>query len=369
MKMNRSSVVVEYRLVSSFEEVRKKLLHEEFADRLDKPLAFWALPTDRSSPIALMGKSLRELLGMPFEQLFATPGIGQKKINCLIELLRRAAEPNPPGAVDFAPVNEVEVHDAGDHVDASQVSEALWVQWQQTVRDHGLHDKTLGYLAPSLQQLPRVIWNTPLDAYTSLSLAQIRGLKTHGEKRVTAVLEVFGSLHALLAGSKSQAHLALEVRPLFVANLERWASAVARRSVHVDAQVIRQQFVEPLMRQVEIDAGEEIARLAASRLRLDGSGATVRQVARQMNLTRARVYQLLGDIGAVMNVRWPDGHTVTQNLRASLKDQLQDASQLELFDAVAELFFPSKRHDAEFGSHEDLDNNESGKKLSAAQAV
>lgn len=91
MKMNRSSVVVEYRLVSGFEEVRRKLLTEEFADRLDRPLAFWALPTDRSSPIALMGKTLRELFSMPFEQLFATPGIGQKKINCLIELLRRAA--------------------------------------------------------------------------------------------------------------------------------------------------------------------------------------------------------------------------------------------------------------------------------------
>jgi len=360
MKMNRSSVVVEYRLVSNFEEVRKKLLSEEFADRLDKPLAFWALPTDRSSPIALMGKSLRELLGMPFEQLFATPGIGQKKINCLIDLLRRAAEPNPPGAIDVAPVSETDAHDA-DHVDASQVSEALWVQWQQTVRDHGLHDKSLGYLAPSLQNLPRVIWNTPLDAYTSLSLTQIRGLKTHGEKRVTAVLEVFGSLHALLAGSKAQPHLALEVRPQFVASIERWASAVARRSVHVDAAAIRQAFVEPLMRQVETDAGEQIARWAASRLRLDGSGATVRQVARQMGLTRARVYQLLGDIGAVMSVRWPDGHTVVQNLRASLKEQLQDAKQLELFDAVVELFFPSKRHDAEFSADDDLE-----KKLPAA---
>ena len=44
MKMNRSSVVLEYRLVSSFEEVRAKLLSEEWADRLDKPLAFWACP-------------------------------------------------------------------------------------------------------------------------------------------------------------------------------------------------------------------------------------------------------------------------------------------------------------------------------------
>lgn len=355
MKMNRSSVVVEYRLVSSYEEARKKLLSEEFADRLDKPLAFWALPTDRSSPIALMGKTLRELFSMPFDQLFATPGIGQKKINCLIELLRRAASPHAPGASEDTVMEEpaaISMDESGSHVDASHVSEALWVQWQQTVRDHGLGSKTLGRLAPSLQRLPRVIWNTPLDAYTSLSLAQIRSLKTHGEKRVSAVLEVFGSLHALLAGSKPQSHLSLQVLPKFVVEIEYWAAAVMRRAVEVDADTIRHSFVDPLMAQVEIDAGEEIAQLAASRLRLDGSGATVRQVARQMDLTRARVYQLLGDVAAIMNVRWPDAQSVIAGLREALHEQIKDAKQLELFEAVCELFFPNKSHDVLAG-HED----------------
>lgn len=348
MKMNRSSVVVEYRLVSSFEEVRRKLLTEEFADRLDRPLAFWALPTDRSSPIALMGKTLRELFSMPFEQLFATPGIGQKKINCLIELLRRAASAHPPGSIETVASDESAVASDGNPVDASQVSEALWVQWQETVRGSGLGGKTLGRLAPSLQRLPRVIWNTPLDAYTSLSLAQIRSLKTHGEKRVSAVLEVFGSLHALLAGSNAQPHLALQVMPKFVANIEAWANAVVRRTVEVDAASIRRSFVDPLMEQVQIDAGEEIAQLAASRLRLDGSGATVRQVARQMDLTRARVYQLLGDISAVMSVRWPDAPQIIHSLREALHEQVKDAKQLELFEAVVELFFPSRLLDGTF---------------------
>ncbi len=292
-----------------------------------------------------MGKTLRELFSMPFEQLFATPGIGQKKISCLIELLRRAASPQPPGALEATPVEEPALAVDGSHVDASQVSEALWVQWQQTVRDHGLGGKTLGRLAPSLQRLPRVIWNTPLDAYTSLSLAQIRSLKTHGEKRVSAVLEVFGSLHALLAGSKVQPHLSLQVMPKFVADIEHWAAAVMRRTVEVDSASIRRSFVDPLMAQVEIDAGEEIAQLAASRLRLDGSGATVRQVARQMDLTRARVYQLLGDIAAVMNVRWPDAQPVITGLREALREQVKDAKQLDLFKAVCELLFPTKLYD------------------------
>ncbi|MBI2824641.1 MAG: hypothetical protein HYX69_08150 [Planctomycetia bacterium] len=357
MKMNRSSVAYEYRLVSNFDEVSKKLLSEELADRLDKPLAFWALPSDRSSPIALMGRTLRELLATPFEQIFATPGIGQKKIHSLIELLNRAAQPLPPGAIEDAANDDGETGAASveiGSVDTSLVSEALWVQWQQTVRDHALGRETLGRFSPSLQNLPRVIWNTPLDAYTELTLQDIRSLKTHGEKRVKAVLEVFGGLHALLARVSPQSHLGVEVQPKFVLELERWVTGVLEQTVAVDAEAIRRSFVNPLMAQLYVDAGEHIARLAESRLRLDGSGATVRQVARRLGLTRARVYQLLNDVGAMMSVRWPQGQSLVNRLSEALHAQIKDTGQLELFDAVCELFFPGKRPSAAFSASEPL---------------
>jgi len=356
MKMNRSSVVVEFRLVSIFEEVRHKLLSPECEDRLDKPLGYWALPTDRSAPIALMGRSLRDLLNTPFEQLYATPGIGQKKINSLVELLERAALPEPPGAIHVEAETVGEAEDAiaadGGHVDTSIVSEALWVQWQQTIRDHGLGKETLGRFSPSLQSLPRVIWNTPLDAYTELTLAEIRALKTHGEKRVRAVLEVFGGLHALLARIHPQPHLAVRILPGFVAQLDVWTTAVLRQSAAIDPQAIRASFVDPLMAQLSIDAGEQIAHLAATRLRLDGSGASVRQVARRMGLTRARVYQLLGDVGAMMNVRWPEGAAIMHEVSETLHAQFKDSTQLELFDAVCELFFANKREGHDFTESE-----------------
>jgi len=349
MKMNRSSVVLEYQLVSNFNEVRKRLLSPEFADRLDKPLAYWALPSDRSSPIALMGRTLRELLNEPFEELIGTPGIGQKKIKCLIDLLNRAARPQPPGAIETPPsAADNSLAAEGGPVDTSLVSEALWVQWQQTVRDHGLGSEALGRYAPSLERLPRVIWNTPLDAYTELTLAQIRALKTHGEKRVRAVLEVFGSLHAMLAGVSKQSHLTMRILPSFVGHLEDWTTNVLHRTVAANAATIRQSFVDPLMAQVQIDAGDQIVELVESRLRLDGTGATVRQVARRMGLTRARVYQLLADVAAVMSVRWPEGVVTVHNLRDFLRNEINDAKQLELFDGVVELFFPDKRQEGGF---------------------
>ena len=60
--MGQANSAEEHKLVTSFEEVRRTLLKEEFADRMDKPLAYWALPNDRRLPLAFLGRSLGELL-------------------------------------------------------------------------------------------------------------------------------------------------------------------------------------------------------------------------------------------------------------------------------------------------------------------
>ena len=77
-------------------------------------------------------------------------------------------------------------------------------------------------ICPSLDRLPRVLWNTPLGTYTELTLAQIRQLKTHGEKRVAAVLEVFAELHAVLSRLGSPGNLAVRIVPKFASQLEHW---------------------------------------------------------------------------------------------------------------------------------------------------
>ena len=87
MKLNRTSAVGEFRLVSRFVELRSQLLDERYASRKMKPLAFWALPDDRRLPLAFMGHTIQQLLETPFEDLLATPGVGQKKISSLVSLL------------------------------------------------------------------------------------------------------------------------------------------------------------------------------------------------------------------------------------------------------------------------------------------
>jgi hypothetical protein len=346
MKLTRSTSVLEYKLVSSFENVRKKLLLPKFAERLEKPLAYWALPGDRRLPLAFMGRTLRDLLDTPFEELYATPGIGQKKIHSLVELLSRASKDQPLGALapeaeateSATPVQTAVAF--GEPLDPGIVSEALWEQWRASVRDFGMGRETLGRFALSLENLPRVIWQTPLDTYVGLTLDEIRSLKTHGEKRVRAVIEVFGSLHAILARAGKQKHLAIKIMPQFARDLEYWIEGVLNRDSLPTPDEMLTSFVEPLMAQARIDAGEQISKLVESRLGLKGANSSVRQAARKMSLTRARVYQLLNEVAAVMDVRWPEGRPLVHRLRDKLLYATGGRAEYATFLSTVELFFP-----------------------------
>jgi hypothetical protein len=350
MKLNRTSAVAEYKLVSRFDKLRNELLAEQFVERLDKPLAFWALPADRRLPLAFMGCTIRELLDTPFDELLATPGVGQKKINSLVKLLTRVAKEAPneeaaTAAEEAEPeTQEVVTTLTGDSFNPNVVSEALWAHWRECVLQHGLGRETLGRFAPSLEHLPRVLWQTPLETYTDLSLAKIRQLKTHGEKRVAAVLEVFAELNKILGRLGPPGTLSVRIVPRFVTELEAWmGSVLARPGVPGDAE-IEQRFMRPLVKQVRIDAGDNIAALVETRLGLQGEDASVREVAEQLGLTRARIYQLLADVGCMMSVRWPEGQKLVGRLVHKLHAEGRPGRALEQFETAAELFFPGS-HD------------------------
>ena len=79
MKLNKTASVEELQVIGRFESLRKILLSEQYADHRNKPLAYWALPTDRRLPLAFLGRTLEDLLQAPFSELSNTPGIGQKR--------------------------------------------------------------------------------------------------------------------------------------------------------------------------------------------------------------------------------------------------------------------------------------------------
>lgn len=338
--------MLDYHLVSGFDKLRQKLLSPKFADRLDKPLAFWALPNDRHLPLALVGRNLNELLATPFEELYSTPGIGPKKIATLLNLLQRASQPLPPGAVatlvEDAPEAETLAAENGrqrtsEPVDVRNVSEALWITWRDTVRDYGLGGETLGRFSPSLDRLPRVLWTTPLETYLRLSLVDIRSLKTHGEKRVRAVLEVFGGLHQIISHLAVHPSLGVRIAPRAVTGIESWISSALLRPSPPSFDEMREKLTNPLIEQLRIDGGEQIASLVESRLR--SPTFNVQQAARRLGMTRARVYEILGDVPTIVAVRWPEGKLLFTALREHLERQAITAEQRAVLEDAATAFF------------------------------
>ena len=346
--MAKASSADDYKLSSSFEELRKTLSDNKFTDRRGKPLAYWALPNDRRLPLAFLGRTLGNLLETPYTELASTAGIGQKKISSLVKLLHRATRDEPPavpfGIDNFSDAGEAE----GDgqlvktrNFDPSLVSEALWSQWRETVCTNGVGDEKLGRLAPTLQSLPTVIWNTPLSEYVNYSVTEIRQLKTHGEKRVRVVLEVFYLVHELIT-SADQQHLDVRLVPKFIPPIEDWIASVLERRVIPASDEVNNRLAQPMLAQIETDAGPTVAQLAADRIGIDTTPRSVRMQSRKMGVTRARVYQLLDDCSKIMAVRWIDGERHLSKLATLFQETGTGNEDLQLFRAIGELFYPSK---------------------------
>ncbi len=346
-----------FRLLSSFESIRKTLLDDQREDRMGKPLAYWARPSDRRLPLALLGRTVGELLATPFEEISATPGIGYKKIGSLVKLLRRAAEDAPSGESEeddrvvgrAASGNGHAPHSSG--FDPALVSEAHWNQWVDTVRRHELGRERLGRLAPSLRALPTVIWEKPLGFYLGRTLEEIRNLKTHGEKRVRVVLEVFHVVHETLASVPVQSQLAVRLVPRFVMSAERWFEDIGKLGEAVSIKALKEHLAKPLVAQIEIDAGPTVHEIVKGRVGLDSAPKSVRAQSREMGVTRARVYQLLEDCTKIMHVRWPEGRCYFKQLSERLASLGADDGARKLLHSLRELFFPDKEGRTDEADH------------------
>jgi len=355
----------QYRLVGTYERIRKTLLELPDDGRLNKALSFWVLPSDRRLPIAFLDRPLGELLAEPLEQLMSTPGVGQKKIMGFFDLLQRAAQAeSQEEAFGWNPSEPAATENSTPKIgfDASAVSESLWSIWCDTVRRNEMGSQKLGRLAPSLRSLPTVIWHKPLSTYVDLSIAQMKQLRTHGEKRVNAILEIFCTVHEAISTSALHEHLDVELTPRFVPPLTRWLTEVVWEAELPPAETILERIVQPLVDQIDIDLGQPIAGLAAGRLCLDNNAPTVKQQAQVLGVTRARVYQLLEDCAKVMDVRWPEGRW----LLAPLASKFGGASveTIGLLHGIRDLFYPDDRpamHSPDELDSEELDSTAEGR--------
>lgn len=337
-----------YRHYGAYERLRNILLADSKHDRMERTLAYWVLPADRRLPVAFLDWKLSDILACSLDELMETPGVGQKKIGGLLTLLKRAIRSSTEdGDFGFVHAGQQRQEKRNKRIgfDPALVSEELWSHWRDTVLRCGIGHYPLGRLAPTLQALPTVVWDTPLDRYVQLTLEEIRTLKTHGEKRVHAILEVFCGVHEALAAAMLQDHIEIVLVPKFAPPIAAWITDQLLSNAVPTAESLHENIAVPLVKQIHVDLSKQVAKLAATRVSLNPHAPTVRTQAKRMDVTRARVYQLLEDCAKVMHVRWPEGRWLIMILgsQVALSDDVEALGQ---YRAIRDLFYPQERNPA-----------------------
>ncbi|WP_254513828.1 Hid1 family protein [Anatilimnocola floriformis] len=354
--MKKTPSADDVKIRAALDNARAVMAEPGFEDRLNKPLAFWTLPTDRRLPLAFLPRTLRDILAQSYDSLAATSGIGKKKMQTLVKLLGRAIKNDPHDLSSFPSDRKTPKQEpvAENQFDPDTVSELLWSQWRELVQSRGLAYERVGRLCPALHGVPTVIWNTQLGFYLNYSLAEIRALKTHGEKRVRVVLEVFHAIHKMLTTIEPLGGLAIRLSPRFAIDVENALAAFRSQNLPPAREQIEKAILIPILNQLELDCGETVRALSTERL---GIGLvtgeeviSVRLQARKLGVTRARVYQLLEECSQVMHVRWPEGRRQLDDFAQWLDEVYASAECANLLAALRELLFPLK-YDAAIGEH------------------
>ena len=144
----------------------------------------------------------------------------------------------------------------------------------------------------------------PLSTFLEYSLAELRQLKTYGEKRVRVVLEVFHSVHEVVGQASLVRHLAVRVAPKFVVSLENWISECIASPDMVTTESVRECLAIPLVEQIQIDCGPTVARLVEGRLGIHAPPQNVRTQSKRMGVTR-HACTILEECGQAIHVRCP----------------------------------------------------------------
>lgn len=349
---------------SSFELVRRKRQGDKYVARLEKPLAYWVLPSDRGLPRIFLDKPLNELIGTPFRVLSATPGVGTKKISNLVRLLQRAAEDDPgydfestkfsvpksathtlelKAAMDNVVVDRAMEQELSRNFNADRISPSLWETWIATVQASGVGAEPLGKVTRSLGDLPNVMWTTPLSFYMSKSLDEIRNLRGLGKKKVSAILEIVFELQRVLKSMPLEDVSSVELKAPSISKIEVYIAQINSNSLVPSREDLIENIASPLLEQIILDTGEIEHRIAMLRSGIKGPVASIRSIARSVNVSRARIYQLLETISMVMSVRWPEGKPLLSELRNEFSYANPDGPEAVLMSSLVTLFYPENR--------------------------
>ena len=327
----------------------------------EEPLELWVLPSDRHLPSTLIGLPLRHILSTPYSHLAQTRGVGQSKLDKLVSLLERAVnhlkvstnDSNSfPDSVNSIPNSGPKVETSStldglagnvttppETFDLETLDEGTWTLICNRIKSHGLAQYPIGRFAASLDDLPRGLWAQPLEIFVSKSLFELNQLPGYGEQRIGCVMKVILFLAGVVSNCPTHSHLRFQVYPVSINGITSWINRILRQEEVPDHISLCQHFVLPLLRQLEIDLGSQVAEMVERRLGVDGNPETLQQVAEHFELTRERIRQLTSRAPQVMQIRWPEGKHLLDDFYDKFRSSSNADEHIELIHRTMDMLF------------------------------
>jgi hypothetical protein len=281
----------------------------------DATLSRWVRPEDRGIPADLVKRSVGCLLRTDFSELLDAPGVGVTKLTKLIELLERVGAAAPPadrhsnhnGIVPFKRRPSAELAPA-----------VQWANDTELVRNGDLIDLPLGRMAPSLDELPRNLWMTPLARFISLSFDELHGIPYFGTRRITVVREIVAEV-----ARQSERRTSADDRQKWHAPHIRQAAERLSTAKTITRNAVLHDVIKPLLLQLAVDLGPRAVVAASNIIGFDS--LTAKDIAGieafQIDaISRPRLHQIREDIRLVFQVRWPKGDEALEHCFARLDE-------------------------------------------------
>jgi hypothetical protein len=275
------------------------------------PVLYWLRASDRHFPRVLHGRKLSEVLALKAVELVQIPRIGVGRFITILNMVkeipqRRASVSSAMSARLFE-----------DKRERSQ--SYLWPYESQPI----------GRCCESLLNLSRTYWDKPIanfiDSPDGNRVGEVR------RREVTKVLQA-------CASRPIPPYLTMRFLHRNLAPVENWLQVALPQRNPPAAAEIQRMLLEPLLKQIEIDAGHELALLLRERLI---ESRKLEQIASDRRFTRENGRQLMLKAAHIMRVRWPEGRFLIESLwsRASGQHFLAES---RLLRGILKEFFSVK---------------------------
>lgn len=331
---------------------------------LDRPVWHWLQADHLHVPVAWLDRTVRELLEFRLGEIASTPGIGAKKLEKLVlavDRARNAIERDVPAGLCHTDRSTGDKDNESmtfpyrvardayflgvEHTPLGDLDERDWRCVAQLVRHHGIEDLMLGRFAPSLRQLDRALWDARIANFTRRPLSELQRLQGCGPVRLQQSICQILSLAFLLNALPVRHDMRISLLAGPIAEANQWLAQLLPpgRENLPEKRSIREDFLRPLLMQIEKDGNARLGEVASRRIGDGVQPATLREIATDCGVTPDRIRTLLQQAAFVLYVRWHEGDYLLLGACAELSARGDATEQRQLLERIHEVLFRTRK--------------------------